>query len=299
MKQLFVRLLMLTAFLIGSSVLPLFEKPPVYAGSETLEDQVARILIEESSKGKIKVVIFDFSVSSANTEKKLSEGELKDTGARFTEEFIANIINKIKDSGKRDNIAIIDRGRLDDILREKKLPVTDTMERSATDIGGIAGLDVIITGRVTVSRDSLTATAKVVRVKDGEILSIARQDRQGKPTTVVHTPITIIDAVEKINIGDWKALPLNLAASGTLDVTISVVHGNPIDVYVMPGPELDNFKNHKEFKDVIDFMVTKTRNYKRSADLSNGDYYLVLRDSSLGIFSTRSSDVKITVQLKP
>ena len=299
MKHPFVRLLMLAAFLIGTGILPLFEKSSVFAVSETVEDQVAHILIEESSKGKIKVVIFDFSVSSVNTEKKSSEAELKETGARFTEEFIANIIDKIKDSGKRDNIAIIDRGRLDDILRGKKPPVTDSMERSPTDIGKIAGLDVIITGRVTISRDSLAAAAKVVRVKDGEILIIARQDSQGKPAAIVHTPITIVDIVEKIKIGDWKAVPLNLASGGILDVTITVVHGNPIDVYVMPGPELDNFKNQKEFKDVIDFTAMKTRNYKRSGDLSNGDYYLVLRDSSLGIFSTRSSDVKITVQLKP
>ena len=299
MKHPFVRLLMLAAFLIGTGVLPLFEKTYVYAGSESVEDQVAHILIEESSKGKIKAVIFDFSVSSVNTEKKSSEAELKEAGARFTEEFIANIIDKIKDSGKRDNIAIIDRGRLDDILRENKLSVTDSMEHSATDIGNIAGLDVIITGRVTISRGSLATTAKVVRIKDGEILIIARQDSQGELAAIVHTPITIIDAVEKITIGDWKAVPLNLASSGTLEVTISLVHGNPIDVYVMPGPELDNFKHQKEFKDVTDFKAMKTRNYKRSVDLSNGDYYLVLRDSSLGIFSTRSSDVKITVQLKP
>ena len=70
MKHPFVRLLMLAVFLIGTGVLPLFEKSSVVAGGETVEDQVAHILIEESSKGKIKVVIFDFSVSSVNTEKK-------------------------------------------------------------------------------------------------------------------------------------------------------------------------------------------------------------------------------------
>jgi hypothetical protein len=81
-------------------------------------------------------------------------------------------------------------------------------------------------------------------------------------------------------------------------VSLSVVHGNAIDVYVMTGPEMENFKNHREFKPVVELTAEKTRNYKHSADLAAGDYYLVLRDSSLGIFSTQNSDVRITVLLE-
>lgn len=300
MKNPFVRLLLLTVFFVGSSALPLYEKPYAYAAGEPVADQVAHLLIGESSHGKIKVVIFDFSVSSVDTEKKLSEDELKDRGARFTEEFTANVMRKIDDSGKRDTIAIIDPGRLDDILREKNLPAQALSERTAAEIGRITGMDVIVTGKAFVSGNAVTALVKVVRVKDGEILGIARQDRQEKPAAgVTHAPITLIDAVEKIKIGDWKAFPLRLASGGALSLVMSVVHGNPIDACVIPSSELENFKQQKEFQKAADFMVTKSKNYRHSADISGGDYYLILRDSSSGVFSTRTSDIKITVQLEP
>lgn len=302
MRRPLINLLIVTAFLIVSGVLLMLGESYACAGDEAMEDQVARILIEESAAGKIKVAFLDFSVPSADAERKLSEKELKDLGTQYTEEFIAGIIHKLKESGKRDNISIIDRSKLDDILREKKLPATGVTERSVTEIGRIAGLDVIISGRIIqVAGNSVTATAKVVRIKDGEILAIARQDRQEKQekqAPITHTTVTLLDATEKITIGSYKTLPLSLTSGGTLKVIVDVVRGNSMDVSVIPAAELNNFKDQKEFKDVADFTATKMKRYKRSANITNGDYYLVIRDSSLGIFSVQNSEVKITVQLE-
>lgn len=297
MRHSILCLLRVTAFFIVSGILLLPGKTYVYAGSETIENQVAGILFEESATGKIKVAVLDFSISSVDAATKLSEKELKDRGARYTEEFIANLMNKIKNMGKREKISIIDRSRLDEILREKNPPITGASERTMTEVGRIAGLDVIITGRIQVAGNTVTAIAKVVRVKDGEILRIAKNDTQEKPS-IAHAPTIIIDTVEKMKIGSYKALPLKLTSGGTLSVTIEVVQGNPIDINVIPGTELENFKAHKEFKNVADFIATKKKSYKRSANLENGDYFLVLRDSSLGLFSVETSEIKITVQLE-
>jgi hypothetical protein len=144
----------------------------------------------------------------------------------------------------------------------------------------------------------VTATAKVIRVKDGEILDIVKQDKQEKPSPTVHTPATVLlETVEKLEIGSYKAFPLNLPSNGTLDVTVDVLRGNPVDVAVIPGTELENLKERKEFKKVGRFTATKTKSYKRSVDLGSGDYYLVLRDSSLGVFSVQHSDIKVQVRL--
>ena len=289
----------ITASLILSGVLFMLGNPYAHAGSEGIEGQVANILYEESAQGKIRVVIMDFSVSAAPGEGRLSEKELKDLGARFTEEFTADIMNKIKASGKREKIAVIDRGKLDDVLRERKLPATENAERTAIELGRIVGVDVIIAGRIQVAGNVVTATAKVVRVKDGEILDIVKQDKQEKPSPTVHAPVTLLETVEKLEIGSYKAFPLNLPSGGTLTVTVDVLRGNSIDVAVIPGPELGNFKERKEFKKVAPFTATKTKSYKRSADLGTGDYYLVLRDRSLGVFSVQRSDVKVRVLLAP
>jgi hypothetical protein len=273
--------------------------PQATAGDKTIEERVAGILFEESAQGKIKVVILDFSVSSEDTERKFSEKELKDRGSQYAEDFTANLVNKISSAGKRDKISIIDRGKLDDVLREKNLPITAISERRTTEIGRIAGVDVIITGRLMVSGNDVAATVKMVRVKDGEILDIVKQDKQEKASPVDHTPVTMLETVEKLKIGSSKVFSLNLLNGGTVNVTVDVLRGNPIDINIIPGSELENFKGNKKFNSVADFTTAKMKSYKRSAHLDSGNYYLVLRDSSLGFFSVQSSEIKIMVQLEP
>ncbi len=294
-----VSLLILNAFIILSGIPPMLGGTCAYAGNETTEDQVAHILFEESAQGKIKVVIFDFEAASVNADRALTENELKSFGKRYTEEFTANLMTIIKDYGKRDRIAVIDRSRLDDVLRENNLPSGSIAGRSVTEIGRMAGIDVIISGRIQVTGNSTVAMVKVVRAKDGEILSMVKQGKQEKPSSVASMPVTLIDTVEKIKIGSYKALFLNLASGGTLDVAIDVVHGNPIDVNVLPAAEFENYKGQKKSKAVSDFTAAKMKNYKRTAYLGKGDYYLVIRDSSLGLFSVQSGEIKITVRLEP
>ncbi len=68
MRRPLINLLTVTAFLIVSGLLPLLGESYVYASNETIEEQVTGILFEESGRGKIKVVVLDFIISSANTE---------------------------------------------------------------------------------------------------------------------------------------------------------------------------------------------------------------------------------------
>jgi len=292
-------LLIVTASILMSGILFVTGIPQATAGDKTIEERVAGILFEESAQGKIKVVILDFSVSSEDTERKFSEKELKDRGSQYAEDFTANLVNKISSAGKRDKISIIDRGKLDDVLREKNLPITAISERRTTEIGRIAGVDVIITGRLMVSGNDVAATVKMVRVKDGEILDIVKQDKQEKASPVDHTPVTMLETVEKLKIGSSKVFSLNLLNGGTVNVTVDVLRGNPIDINIIPGSELENFKGNKKFNSVADFTTAKMKSYKRSAHLDSGNYYLVLRDSSLGFFSVQSSEIKIMVQLEP
>ncbi len=292
-----LNLVTVTASLILSAIFFASGHPSAHAGQETLGDQVASILYEESSHGKIKVVILDFSVSAAPGEGSLPEKESKDLGARFTEEFTADIMNKIKESGKRGEIAVIDRSKLDDTLRERKASVKDSAEHGPVEIGRIAGVDVIIAGRLQVAGSSVTATAKVVRVRDGEILDIVKKDKQGITSPTAPVMVTILETVEKLEIGSYKAFPLKLPSGGTLNVTVDVLRGNAVDVTVIPGSELENFKERKEFKKVALFTAAKMKSYKRSADFVSGDYYLIVRDSSLGIFSVHNSDISIQVRL--
>ena len=119
--------------------------------------------------------------------------------------------------------------------------------------------------------------------------------------TAVHAPITLQDEVQNLPASSWKALALNLPYSGTLSVNLEVVRGNPIDVFLTTSDQLETMKKDQwnQVRVYTDFNASKTKTYRRSGPLSQGNYYLVLRDTSLGILSLSASDISINVQLNP
>jgi hypothetical protein len=117
--------------------------------------------------------------------------------------------------------------------------------------------------------------------------------------TVVHTPIEIQNEVENLPASSWKAIALNLPYTGTVSVDLAVQRGNPLDVFLMNPDQINNLKMRQQFKVYTDFTASKTTTYKRSGRLMQGNYYLVLRDTSLGVSSARSSDVTVKVELNP
>ncbi len=115
--------------------------------------------------------------------------------------------------------------------------------------------------------------------------------------TVIHAPITIKDEVENLPAASWKGVALNLPYSGTVDVNLEVVRGNPIDVFIATVDQLEimNTGHWNQVQAEGDFSASKTTTYKRSGHLNRGGYYLVLRDTSLGILSMPASDVSVRV----
>ncbi len=267
------------------------------AASKSKVGQVAQVLIEQAAQQKIKVVIFDFGVSSLSTEKKLTDRSMKDLSAFFTEEFTAGLLNNIKNSGKQDSISIIDASSLSDILRQKNVAPLDA-SREAVEIARAAGMDIAITGKVYYTGQTPDVTVKVVSVKDGAILTLANETRQ-KKSPVVQQPATLIDQTLNIKIGEWKTLPVNVSSDGVLSIAVDVVRGNALDVYLVPSSELENVRNRREARTVPGFEAAKTENYRQSADIRSGNYHLVIIDKSLGVFSKESSDIKVSVQLQP
>ncbi len=119
--------------------------------------------------------------------------------------------------------------------------------------------------------------------------------------TVVHAPVTLTDEVENLPASSWKAVPLNLPYAGTVDVNLQVVQGNPVDVFLSPVDQLDAMKkeNWSSVRVFDAFNATKTKTYMRTSQLGQGNYYLVMRDTSLGILSSSASDISVKVKLNP
>ena len=130
-------------------------------------------------------------------------------------------------------------------------------------------------------------------------ISRALQSRQG--TIAVHSPITLTDEVEHLPASGGKAIPLSVSYSGTVNIDVQVVRGNPIDVFLTTPDQLDILSSGKWYnlKAYGDFGATQTKTYRWAVRLAQGGYYLVVRDMSVGIPSSLPSDISVKVQLHP
>ncbi len=119
--------------------------------------------------------------------------------------------------------------------------------------------------------------------------------------TAVRAPIALKDSVENVPAASWKAVALDLPYAGTIDVRLEVVNGNPMDVAVTTPDQLEVLKQNGwgQMRVFTDFNAVKTKTYRRTGQLGQGSYYLVMRDTSLGILSQRASDISVKVQLNP
>src|ERR1051326_3145113 len=112
-------------------------------------------------------------------------------------------------------------------------------------------------------------------------------------STVLKSPIELKNSVENLPASSFKWVSLSLPYTGTLTVEVRVLKGNDVDIYIIQPDEIDNIKTKRPFKYLQDFDAQKTKNFRRSARLQSGNYYLVLMDKTLGLISKSSSDVQI------
>jgi hypothetical protein len=132
-------------------------------------------------------------------------------------------------------------------------------------------------------------------------LNVGSKQTNNLIRTVVRAPITVKDSVENLPAASWKAVGLNLPYAGTVDISLGVVRGNPVDVFVAPADQLETIKQGQwsNVRVYNDFKALKAKTYRQSGRLEQGSYYLVIRDTSLGVLSSSASDVSVKVQLNP
>ena len=120
--------------------------------------------------------------------------------------------------------------------------------------------------------------------------------------TVTHTSITLRDETTNLPANSWRSIPAQLPYNGSLDVTLRVIRGNPLDVFLVTPSEMDSIQRTNDWRGIqgsTDFIAAKTITYHRTAPLYQGTYFLVLRDPSLGILSQSASDVSVKIVLNP
>lgn len=123
-------------------------------------------------------------------------------------------------------------------------------------------------------------------------------NRRGLAAAVA-APITVRDAVENVPAHSMKGVRLDLPYNGTLDVSLNVVRGNPLNVFLVTQDQLPLLEKEEweNLRHIPPFHATKTKTFHQTSRVSSGTYYLVLLDPSFGILSESASDVSVRARL--
>ena len=113
--------------------------------------------------------------------------------------------------------------------------------------------------------------------------------------------ITLDDEKRILPAGSWQAIPVNIPRKGLLNIDLGVESGNPIDVALINRIQLDLLAN-KGWTSAPrhpGFTANRTKTYHVTAEIAEGSYDLVYRDTFLGVSSTAETNVIVKITLDP
>jgi hypothetical protein len=142
----------------------------------------------------------------------------------------------------------------------------------------------------------------ILFVGSGILINIyVNATKTGQSNSLFHQSLTVTDEVENVPAASWKALNYNFPSGGKLDITVNVVNGNPIEIYLANADQLEAIKRGEwsTVRTYSNFNATKARTFHRTGIVGPGSYCLVLRDTSLGVLSAHASDVSVKTILTP
>ena len=145
-------------FLVFTTIL-IFVRP-LYGFEEEINALSLKLATEISANGKTRVAVLDFT----NTQ-----GEMTELGRFLAEEVSAALL----DSEKR--LEVIDRTQIKIILQENKLAQTGLIDqKTAMQLGQIAGVEALITGTVTPFGDTVRVAVKALDANTARLVASAR-----------------------------------------------------------------------------------------------------------------------------
>ncbi len=116
-----------------------------------------------------------------------------------------------------------------------------------------------------------------------------------------HRRIILVDDVEHLPPLASKAIPMTLPNAGIVNIEVRVVRGNSIDAFLTTPDQFENPKKVEwnSLKIYRDIGTTGTKMFSWTGRLGQGGFYLVLRDMTVAIPTTPTSDISVKVLLDP
>ena len=115
----------------------------------------------------------------------------------------------------------------------------------------------------------------------------------------VRGPVHVVDAVENLSAGSWKAIPFTLDYDGELQVNVRVLRGNALEIAIVPPASIEAKKSGDSIRHYPNFHADSARELRQTHGMAAGTYYLLLEDHTLGLLSESASDIDIDIWLNP
>lgn len=120
-------------------------------------------------------------------------------------------------------------------------------------------------------------------------------------TAAPHRRIILVDDVEHLPPLAWKAIPMELPNSGIVNINVQVIRGNPIDAFLTTPDQVEILQKVEwnSLKIYRDISITGTRTFRWTGRLEQGGFYMVVRDMTVPLPTTPTSDISVKVLLDP
>lgn len=126
----------------------------------------------------------------------VGKGEAKDLADAITEEVISQLVALRR-------FKVIERTALDKVLEEQSLAVSGLVdEKTATNLGKLAGADAIVLGSLSLGRDRTRVSARVIDTETGETILAKAEVTDGKELENAEV------AAQKVAILIYNELPI-------------------------------------------------------------------------------------------
>lgn len=253
--------------------------------NDSLESQVTDILSEEAMKGKIKVGISEFSVS---TNREVSPSDIENLKTQAKEEFMAGLLQNLKAKGVKDKVSLL--------------------SESAVDV------DIKILGSIRLTENEAVYSAKVVKAKSGEILGIAKQtedisggilgqianslvktvmdSNEAAPAPAPAQPQRLLDESFTVYASTHKSYSWKFNAPIALDINLS--SNSNVSIFIMDETSYWKYKAGESVYPVASKNDVLSASFEAQIPQA-GTYYIVISNRAI----LTPANVSIQVYIRP
>ena len=111
------------------------------------------------------------------------------------------------------------------------------------------------------------------------------------------SPIVLNQSTQRLEELSTIMLPFELPRGGVLSANVRVLHGNAINIFIVPASQLEAVEHGERFDFIRGCDATSARFFQHSVQLLAGSYALILRDKAFGVFPQPESEVQVSLIL--